>query len=205
MLEEMCLAITDPFLGFCTAIAATVFLQFSLADGSPISGVAEAGLIRAKEVMQSLSSRWPILSKVSELLRGLEQIEKAQARTASVTTPQTEAAREALIWRVLLFDAAKEAEPAPETIFAETMGPRRDEQTLQPVHPAIADTSANTGFVPSAADPPLQTRVDPLMAPPFSRLTPVDGIVQPDLLSMADMMGASPARAFDEWWSYGPL
>lgn len=67
MMKEMSCEITDPFLGYCVSVAATVYLHFCQSENPSVREMSEASLANAKRVLRSLSARWPVMSQVVSL------------------------------------------------------------------------------------------------------------------------------------------
>lgn len=134
-------------------------------------------------------------------MQDLEKNERARRYKAAVmTTAAAEASRDAIAWQILLFSPSKQIDSPRKTILSDDLAPRqRGLPTAQRqregesagIHTVASQNIPGQGYL--ALD---DASLD---------MTSSEANLQPDFLSMTDIFGASPARAFDEWWSHGPL
>ncbi|KAH8592346.1 hypothetical protein B0O99DRAFT_244090 [Bisporella sp. PMI_857] len=103
MVEEKGFRVTDPFLGHCAAIAATVHLQHCHAEDEQTRKTANESFTTCKQFVDMLANQWPIVKGMAENLARLEEMASEwtplpNSAVAPSTGPSVDTS---LLWEIL--------------------------------------------------------------------------------------------------------
>ncbi|KAE9366035.1 hypothetical protein N431DRAFT_495819 [Stipitochalara longipes BDJ] len=187
MLEAKGFKVTDPFLGHCVAIIATIYLQGSVVDDPGTRKEKQDNFAKCLRFIRGLAVQWPHVGRIADKLQGLSETVSSTHVASDLPTRQN---RKLLIdlgqfFEVLEYASSSEVVDSARRLF----GP-----SLHLNFPAFRTEMAQTSVLPEP------TRVE---RQEFGNLTPAAAIgetskVQMDLEDMPDAAFMGPLVYSDD-------
>ncbi|KAK7728480.1 hypothetical protein SLS57_002368 [Botryosphaeria dothidea] len=85
ILEEKSFRVTDPFIGHCVAVVATIYLQQSYADDAGIRTEKRNNFLKCLNFVRKLGAYWPHVAQIASKLQNFEATVSASYRDSAAT------------------------------------------------------------------------------------------------------------------------
>ncbi|KAJ5928934.1 hypothetical protein N7466_007890 [Penicillium verhagenii] len=121
LFESKGFEVSDPTLGHCVAIVATIYLQHSFADDHTFSRKAQTGFEKCLRFLRIMGCRWP---HIDRQVRQLEQLRGSISPGSQTTNSSAQAISDPkwsvdlqLMWKILAYSNASRAPDPTGDIF----------------------------------------------------------------------------------------
>ncbi|KAJ5914137.1 transcriptional regulator family: Fungal Specific TF [Penicillium tannophilum] len=105
--------VSDPTLGHCVAIVATIYLQHSFADDQSFSRKAQTGFQKCLRFLRQMGRRWPHIDREAQQLEQLHGSISPGGQTSDAGVPAASDPKWSvnlhLMWRILVYSRASRA------------------------------------------------------------------------------------------------
>ncbi|PLB50025.1 putative Zn(II)2Cys6 transcription factor [Aspergillus steynii IBT 23096] len=117
LLEKKGFEVSDPTLGQCVAIVATIFLQHSFVEEASFRQKAQIGYEKCIGFVHQMGRRWPHLEKQANKLRQLSNSISGGAHGSQ----QAWSVNVHLLWEILVSSPSKQTRHPPNDIFGPSL------------------------------------------------------------------------------------
>ncbi|GME22748.1 C6 transcription [Neofusicoccum parvum] len=147
ILEEKSFRVTDPFIGNCVAVVATIYLQQSFADDAGIRNEKRNNFLKCLNFVRKLGSHWPHIAQISSKLQHFEATVSASYRdSAASPSPDNPTQSSVFIdltsfWEILeaVFTADGSADAAG-SLFGASLWPHRSSSAQAAPRPEVVSS-----------------------------------------------------------------
>ncbi|KAK0664732.1 hypothetical protein DIS24_g245 [Lasiodiplodia hormozganensis] len=89
LVEEKSFRVTDPFIGNCVAVVATIYLQQSFADDAGIRTEKRNNFLKCLDFVRRLGAHWPHIAQIASKLQSFEATVSASYHDSSSSSSNT--------------------------------------------------------------------------------------------------------------------
>ncbi|KAJ5550125.1 transcriptional regulator family: Fungal Specific TF [Penicillium sp. DV-2018c] len=226
LIEMKKFEVSDPILGHCVAIVATIYLQHSFVEDQDFHRKAQTGFEKCLRFLFNMGHRWPHIGRQANQLQQLrDSVSPGGLMTDNIASGGSNSRQKwsvnlQLLWNILIYPRASNKSDPSSDIFGPELA--KDSIGFLGDTPAGAITDRDFALIGSAGIsghktvapecvtyPPEQTE-DPLQAP--SQTSPSVGFAGLPREPQMDFDGADTlflqlqdyGRAFEDWLSLNP-
>ncbi|KAJ5173148.1 hypothetical protein N7492_005741 [Penicillium capsulatum] len=122
LLDAKGFEVSDPTLGHCVAIVATIYLQHSFADDRAFSRKAQTGFDRCLQFLRSMGHRWPHIDRQVGHLEQLRDSISPGGLMTDADAPRPKSSQRwsvnlQLLWKILVYSQSSRSPNINEDIF----------------------------------------------------------------------------------------